>query len=114
MPLYLHQFKYKDTQIRRMLDDEETSDRESTVRAAARAFHGELHGFYFCFGRFDGVAITEFPDQESALACAMAIFGEGRTDTVETTPLISMNDGTNAIRLAQSILGRAGRPAAGT
>jgi hypothetical protein len=44
----------------------------------------------------------------------MAIFGEGRTDTVETTPLISMNDGTNAIRLAQSILGRAGRPAAGT
>ena len=111
MPLYLHQFKYKDDHIRRMLSSEEEIDREEVIREATGAFKGKLHGFYFCFGEYDGVAITEFPSEMLALACAVAIFGQGRVKALDTTPLITASESVKAFRLAQDMVHGRGTPA---
>jgi uncharacterized protein with GYD domain len=101
MPFYLHQWNYKDQYIRKMLLDPD--DRADVVRAATAAFGGTLHHFFYCFGQYDGIAISEFPDGESALACLMAIFGQGRIDAVHTTTLFTTDEGLRAMMKFQKV-----------
>ncbi len=102
MPFYLHQWNYKDPQIRQMLL--EPSDRADVVGAAVRAFGGTLHGFFYCFGQYDGVALSEFASNEEALACVLAIFGQGRISSVHTTALFGADEGMRVMRRVHSIL----------
>jgi uncharacterized protein with GYD domain len=104
MPIYMHQWNYKDQQIQRMLDDVEEIDRAELVRTATEAFGGTLLNFYYCFGEFDGMAISEFPDEITALACVMSIYGQGRINAVRTTQLFQPDAGERAIRYAQEVL----------
>ncbi|SDC27847.1 GYD domain-containing protein [Variovorax sp. CF079] len=104
MPMFLHQWCYKDQQIRQMLDDVEEIDRAELVRTAIEAFGGAMHSFFYCFGEYDGAAISEFADETTALACVMSIYGQGRVFSVRTTPLFLPQNGMKAIRLAQTIL----------
>ncbi|HEV7777935.1 MAG TPA: GYD domain-containing protein [Luteibacter sp.] len=101
MPFYMHQWTYKDQHIRRMLT--EGKDRAEIIRVAIEAFGGQLHSFFYSFGHYDGVAISSFPDQETALACGMAIFGEGRLITVDTTVLIEPDEGVRAMTRAKAL-----------
>jgi uncharacterized protein with GYD domain len=105
MPLYLHQWNYKDTQVRDMLEGAEPLDREGAIRSMIKAFGGELQCFYFCIGAYDGVAISEFPDEKSALGCAMAIYGEGRVQSLNSTQLFSAAKSKDAIMFAREVLG---------
>jgi uncharacterized protein with GYD domain len=104
MPYYLHQWHYKDQQIKRMLIEPE--DRADVVRTATEAFGGTLHSFFYCFGEYDGLSISEFPDSETALACLMSIFGQGRIHAVRTTTLFSPEEGLRAMRQAGEVIGQ--------
>lgn len=104
MPLYLHQWRYKDEQIRQMLENQESSDRADVVRTAIEAFGGTLHGFYYAFGDCDGVAISEFPDEATALSCVMLIYGQGRIQNVRTSTLFTQQATLAAVRQAQDVL----------
>jgi uncharacterized protein with GYD domain len=110
MPLFLHQWSYKDGQIRRMLLESDEHNRAEVVRTAVAAFGGRLHSFYYCFGPCDGMAVAEFPDQETALACVMSIYGQGRIQQVQTTALFSPEEGLRAMRQAQELIGTGGAP----
>jgi|KBSSwiStaDraftv2_1062776.scaffolds.fasta_scaffold182519_4 uncharacterized protein with GYD domain len=98
MPLFLHQWSYKDEQVRAMVL--ERQHREEIVRIATETFGGKLLHFYFCFGEYDGVAVTEFEDNETALACLMSIYADGRLRTVITTPLFTTQQSDAAIERA--------------
>jgi uncharacterized protein with GYD domain len=104
MPFFMHQWRYKDVQIREMLLGNEQRDRREIVRTATEAFGGTLHQFFYCFGEFDGVAVTEFPDSQSALACVTAIYAQGRIYQVETTPLFTSDQGLRAMKDATDTL----------
>jgi len=110
MPTFMHQWSYKDQQIREMLGSNEDMHRADLVRTAVEAFGGTMHGFYYAFGECDGVAISEFPDESSALACVMMIFGQGRLQSVRTTLLFPPNASIKAIQMAQGII-KGGVPA---
>ncbi len=112
MPIFMHQWSYKDQQVRRMLL--EPKDRAEVVRTAVEAFGGTLLQLYYCFGDYDAMAISDFPDNETALACVMSIFAQGRIDTVRTTPLLSAEEGLRAMRQAGSAVGAPAAPAATT
>jgi uncharacterized protein with GYD domain len=86
MPLYMHQWRYKADQIRPMLL--ERDERAHVVQVTVEAFRGKLEAFYFCLGDCDGMAISRFPDDETALACLMAIYAEGRVQDVRTSVLV--------------------------
>lgn len=103
MALYMHQWVYKDTQVKKMVL--EPQDRAHIVRVATEAFGGTLHSFFFSFGEFDGMSISEFEDNETALACLMSIFGEGRLQSVKTTVLLTSEAAQSAMRKANAILG---------
>jgi uncharacterized protein with GYD domain len=104
MPFYLHQWTYKDQQIRNMLLGNELNDRREIVKTATEAFGGTLHHFFYAFGEFDGVAISSFKDNEAALACCSAIYAQGKILRVHTTPLFTAEEGVRAMRLAASTL----------
>jgi uncharacterized protein with GYD domain len=99
----MHQWSYKSEQIKQMLL--EKTDRSEVVRVAIEAFGGTLCSFYYCFGKYDGVAIAEFPDSESALASVLAISAQGRINFVHTTPLFSAEEGLKAMLNAGDVIG---------
>jgi uncharacterized protein with GYD domain len=103
MPYYLHQWRYKEEQVRKMMA--EGTDRSEVVRLAIKGFGGELIAFFYCFGQYDGVAISRFPDSETALAAVLAISGQGRISTVHTTVLIEPEEGLRAMKHARDTIG---------
>jgi uncharacterized protein with GYD domain len=103
MPLFLHQWSYKDDQIKRMLIED--TDRAEVVRIAIEAFGGTLRSFYYCFGMYDGLAISEFPDSATAFSCLLSIAGQGRVRNVSTTALFSPEEGLRAMQNAGAVLG---------
>jgi uncharacterized protein with GYD domain len=98
----MHQWVYKDTEVRKMVL--EPQDRSNIVRVATEAFGGTLHHFFFSFGEFDGMSISEFKDNETALSCLMSIFGEGRIQSVKTTILFTSQSAKSAMQRANAIL----------
>jgi uncharacterized protein with GYD domain len=104
MPMFLHQWGYKDESVRAMVVERE--DRQEVVRLATEAFGGTLHHFYYCFGDYDGCAISEFADAETALACVMAVFGQGRVRAVKTTLLLTPEQGARAIGHAWEVVAK--------
>jgi uncharacterized protein with GYD domain len=106
MPLFMHQWVYKDTQVKSMVTQSSDRDRENVVRIATEAFDGTLHNFYFTFGDYDGMSISEFQDNETALACLMSIIGQGRLKSVKTTVLFTNEEAQAAMKRARTILKR--------
>jgi uncharacterized protein with GYD domain len=104
MPLYMHQWSYKDEHVKGMLI--EKKERSEVLRLALDAFGGTLKDFYYCFGEYDALAITEFPDNKTALACIMSVYAQGRIDRVHTTALFSAEEGLSAILHAESMVKR--------
>jgi uncharacterized protein with GYD domain len=104
MPHYLHQWTYKDREVRAMVTAPQ--DREEVVRVAVEAFGGKLHGFYFSLGEHDGMCISEFPDNGTALACLMSIFGQGGVASLSTTPLMTPEESRAAMEHARAVITR--------
>ncbi|MDB6103900.1 MAG: hypothetical protein JWO52_3899 [Gammaproteobacteria bacterium] len=109
MPLYMHQWSYKGEQIKQLLL--EKADRSEVVRVAIEAFGGTLRSFFYCLGKYDGLAISEFPDSESALASVLAISAQGRINFIHTTALFSPEEGLKAMRNAGEVIGSRPPPA---
>ena len=93
MPYYLFQWKYKDPSIQAMIE----------LRKAVEAFHGQMHQFFFAFGVYDGLSIVEFPNNESCAACAVMLTGAGANTSLQTTALLTANEGQAAMLRASSV-----------
>ena len=102
MPYYMHQWVYKDSQIRKIVM--ESDKRWEVVRIAVDAFGGKLHQFFFCLGDFDAVSISEFADDETALGCLMAIVAQGGVAVMKSVQLLTEEEAHRAIRRANQIL----------
>ncbi len=101
MPYYLFQWKYKDPAIQAMI--ETPQDRSAELRKAVEAFHGRMHQFFFAFGEYDGLSIVEFPNNESCASCAAMLTGAGANTSLQTTALLTANEGQAAMLRASSV-----------
>lgn len=108
MPFFLHQWTYKDSEVRAMVTTPQ--DREEIVSLAAQAFGGRLHGFYFCFGDHDAMCITEFPDNRTALACVMSIVGHRGLVALKTTALVTTQEARDAMGHATRVVNPYSKP----
>ena len=104
MPFYLHQWIYKDSTVREMVV--QPQNREEIVRVASEAFKGRLLNFYLSLGEYDGVCISEFPDNETAMACLMLVLGQGAVERIKTTPLLTQEEARAAMERAHAVLTR--------
>jgi uncharacterized protein with GYD domain len=61
---------------------------------------GKLLSAYYAFGEDDVVLIAELPDNVSAAAFALTVAGGGAAKALETTVLMSVEEGLEAMRRA--------------
>jgi uncharacterized protein with GYD domain len=60
-------------------------------------------GVYYCFGEYDVVALFEAPDDNAALATAMAAVTPGHIKAIKTTRLFTIEETMEAMRKAGSV-----------
>ena len=101
MPYYLFQWKYKDSSIQAMI--EAPQDRSAELRKAVEAFHGKMHQFFFSFGEYDGLSIVEFSNNAACASCAAFLIGAGANTSLQTTALLTANEGEAAMLRASSV-----------
>ena len=76
-------------------------DRLKAVKPVVERLGGSiLHG-WFMFGEYDLLLICEMPDHVSAAALSIAISAGGAVKAVKTTPLMTFDDGLEALRKAK-------------
>jgi uncharacterized protein with GYD domain len=68
------------------------SDRAAVVRGLAEQVGGSLESYYWMFGQYDGLAIVELPDSQTAAAVSLAATGSGAFTRFETHELIEAGD----------------------
>jgi uncharacterized protein with GYD domain len=79
---------------------ERPQDRSAAVRPAIENLGGRIERFWLCFGEYDVVGIVEMPNNVSAAAFAIAV-GAGRAcRALKTTPLLTMEEGVEAMKQA--------------
>ena len=75
-------------------------DREQAVRPVVERLGGSVQGFWWSFGEYDAVVVVQMPDNVSAAAFSIAASASGALKAAKTTPLISIEEGVGAMRMA--------------
>lgn len=98
MPSYLVQLSYTSAALASLM--EHPQNRNEVVRKPIEKLGGKVDRFYLSFGEFDVVGIVEMPDNVSAAAFSLALGAGGACSRVQTTPLMTMEDGMDAMKKA--------------
>jgi len=98
MPQYLLQVAYEPEAWAAML--KKPHNRLNAVRPEVEKLGGKLDVGWFSFGDYDLVAIVEMPDNTSAAAFSLAASASGAIKAIKTTPLLSLDEGIEAMKKA--------------
>ena len=101
MPLYLTRFSYTPETWARLVTKPE--DRRAAAQQYIESVGGRLHGFWYAFGERDGYNLWEAPDNISMAAVAVALSAGGALSSVQTTPLLTVEETLAALEKARSI-----------
>lgn len=82
MPTYITLLSYTEQGIATV---DHSPDRVEAAAELVEEMGGEFHDFYLTFGEYDGLAIAEFPDDETAAQYALTLgkAGNARTQTMK-------------------------------
>lgn len=78
MPTYISLIEWTQSGIENV---DESSARLDDARQLAESLGGELTDFYLTFGRYDLVAVAEFPDDETYAQFALRVASGGAVST---------------------------------
>jgi uncharacterized protein with GYD domain len=98
MASYLVQVSYASEALKSLMATQQ--DRTAVVSKAVKGLGGKLIGNWLSFGDYDVVLIIEMPDNVSAAALALAAAAGGSLKSVKTTPLLSIEEGKEAMKKA--------------
>jgi uncharacterized protein with GYD domain len=101
MPHYLGQFTYHRKTWAALAKHPE--DRGEIVARTMRQIEVRLLSFYYCHGKYDGLAIFEAPDDATAKAVMIAAVGAGHLKDLEVTRLLTSDEALAAMRTAGSV-----------
>lgn len=82
MPTYITLLNYTEQGISTV---ESSPNRIDAAEELVEEMGGEFKSFYLTFGQYDGVAVVEFPDDETAAEYALTLgrAGNARTQTMK-------------------------------
>lgn len=91
MPTYVTLFNYTQEGIETI---DEGPERLDNAKEFIDSLGGEIKAFYLTMGQYDAVAITEFPDDDSAAKAALRSGQTGavRTETLKAWPEADFRD----------------------
>lgn len=98
MPSYLVQVCYTSAAVAAMV--QHPQNRAEAIRKPVEKLGGTVGSFWLSFGDYDVVGIVDMPDNVSAAAFALAISAGGSCKSVKTTPLLSIEEGMTAMKMA--------------
>lgn len=98
MPHYISQWSFTAAQTKALVDNPQ--DREAAARKLVEAFGGRLLSYFFMIGERDGLLISEFPDNESAVGCTMRACASGAFATFESRALLTSAEAQRAMQKA--------------
>jgi uncharacterized protein with GYD domain len=101
MALYMVQATYTSEALATLAKNPQ--DRSVPVRELVQKLGGRLVGFYFCYGEYDIVGLSELPDDSAATALALAVASAGHLKAFKTTKLFTAEETIEAMRKAGSI-----------
>lgn len=78
-------------------------NRREAAAPLAERLGGRIEAFYYAFGTADLVIIADVPDNVSAAAIALAITSTGAFTSYTTTPLMTVEEGMQAMRKAAEL-----------
>ena len=98
MSQYLVQFSYTDQAVANLIQNPQ--DRVEAVRPAFEELGVTVRGSWLTFGDYDVVLIIDAPGNVQAAAIAMAVGAGGAVHNYKTTPLMTWDEGIEAMRAA--------------
>ena len=98
MPYYMVQASYTGESWGAQLKS--PVNRLEQLRPVVERLGGTLETVYYTFGDYDIVGIAEFPDNSSAAAFSLAASAGGSVKSIRTTPLMTVEEGVEAMRKA--------------
>ena len=98
MPYYLVQVAYTKEAVQHM--DEHPHNRIEAVRPAYEELGVTIQEAFLAFGDYDVVLLLEAPDNVHMAAISMAVTAGGAITHYKTTPLMTWDEGVEAMRLA--------------
>ena len=75
-------------------------NRVEALRPVIENLGGRLESAYYAFGDYDVIFIVEVPNNVSAAALSLAANAGGALKAVRTTPLMTLEEGMEALRKA--------------
>ncbi len=75
-------------------------NRLDAVRPVIEKAGGSVTGAWFAFGEYDVVLIFSAPDNVTAASLSMAVSAGGAVKAIRTTPLMTIEEGIEAMRKA--------------
>jgi uncharacterized protein with GYD domain len=85
--------------------------RVEIVRSLMDRLGGSFETVYMAFGEYDIVGIMDLPDNVSAAAMSMVVSAGGAVKAIETTLLMTIEEGLQAMRKAATPRRHTGHPA---
>jgi uncharacterized protein with GYD domain len=98
MATYLYQVAYTPEAWASQLQNPQ--NRIEAVRPAVERLGGTIEGAWYAFGKYDLIVVVEMPDNKSAAAFALAAAAGGALKAIKTTPLMTLDEGQQAIQAA--------------
>jgi uncharacterized protein with GYD domain len=99
MPVYALQVAYTSLAWAALVKTPE--NRLEAVRPVVERLGGSIVGGWFSFGEYDVLLICDMPNPSSAAALSMAFAAGGAVKTSKTTPLMTFDEGIEALRKAK-------------
>jgi uncharacterized protein with GYD domain len=101
MPLYMSTFDYEPAVWAELINNPENST-ESVSRILEDA-GCKLKGLWYAFGKSDGFALIEAPDNVTGASIAIVINASGAFRTFETTVLMTQDELLKSLKKAQDV-----------
>ena len=98
MPYYLMQFSYTKEAVANLIQNPQ--NRTEVVRPAFEELGITIHSSWLEFGEYDVLLIVEAPSNVQAAAISMAVTAGGAPQNFKTTPLMTWEEGGEAMRAA--------------
>lgn len=98
MPLYMTQFAYTADAWAALAKN--PVDRAQGIQALTEKLGGRFVSLHYCMGEYDGVVISECPDDTTACALAIAAVTPGHVKAIRTTRLMTVGEAMEAMRKA--------------
>lgn len=98
MPLFMYQVGYSPEGWQALIKNPQ--NRLEAVRPVVTKLGGRIEGAWMAFGKHDVVLIAEMPANVDAAAFAIAVAGSGAMRSCRTTPLMSVEEGVEAMKRA--------------